>query len=207
MSTELFGGLGRDFVEMIDEWFNKPVRQWTSGTWVFGIIVVGILGFFLSLIAEYIVVPLWQFSLWLSAGKGWVALQQVNASIIFKTLVFFGFMVFLVAGGFVAVRNLSWAALSVWKDKRSLRKQIAESLVDEPRWRRLTFWPMMLGVVVVVGFMYVVLGYWMFHQMAHDVGFVAQLRAALVRCLPAESLPPPARLDMPAEKPLKKPPV
>lgn len=200
MAGELFSGMGRDFVEMIDERFNKPPRQWSLGTWVFSIIVLGAVGFFLSLVANYILIPLWQFALWLSTGHPLAVLRRIETGVIFETFLFFGMMLFLIFGGISAVRNLMWAVFSMWKDKRSFRQQIADDLANEPRWRRLTFWPLMLFVAVFVGAMYVIMAYWFIHQMAHDSKVISQLRASISKCLEDGTPSAPARLELQEKK-------
>jgi hypothetical protein len=206
MADGILGGIGRDIIEMIDERLSgrdgTPMKfgRWTVGSWVLLVIVVGTVSYFGSLIWHYAIVPLWQFALWLSAGKGLDALNRIQVSMIFKTTLFFGMMIFIIFGGFGAVRTITWAFWSMWRDKRSLVQQIRDELATEPRWRRITFWPSLVFSVAFILLLYIFCGFWVVQQFGHDMGIATQLRAAMSRCLQAGLPPPPVQLNMPAGK-------
>lgn len=206
MGGELFSGVGRDLVEMIDERFNKPVRTWTLGTWVFLIIVVAVAGLCISVIAEHILVPLWHFAEWLSTGKLYSALHDIDASLIFRTVLYFGIMVFLTAGGFIAVRGVVIVALQILKSKESLSSQIAQELTQKSRASRLLFWPQIALAVAMMAMLYIFGAIYVTRMIVHDMGLVSEFRAAIAKCLPVAPLPNPVRLELQERTPQGKSP-
>ncbi|MGD0142005.1 MAG: hypothetical protein ABSC92_02490 [Rhizomicrobium sp.] len=151
MAGDFLGGLSREFVEMIDERLNKPLSEWTPGTWFFALMVAGTGGFFLSLIWIYLIRPSWDAAVWINDGKALQALHALSVSAIFKTVLFLSVLIFLIGVGTATVSGAIGIALWIRGHEGGLRKHLFEKIAELEPFAQVTFWMMMLCLVMIMG--------------------------------------------------------